>query len=100
MAQMKSVSSASTSNWSLHVGQAHLGQKRILLAHDHIHRHADQDRRRQVEELVENRTEHGQQDCAMVAGGIVPKTDKWMWLFLRGQELIPRLGIGNRTPLF
>ena len=100
MAQMKSVNPAKASNCAGTVAKPTAGQKRILLAHDHIDRDPDEDRRCEVEEFVEDRAEHGQPHCAMLAGGIVPKTDERMGLLVGGQGLIPKLGIGHRSLLF
>lgn len=58
-----------------------MGDERILLLDDRVHSGADQERWRQVEDLVEDGIQYGQEHVTVVRTGIAPQTDKGVGFF-------------------
>ncbi len=63
---------------ALGIGPAEAGDERVLARDDDVDRGADQDRRRQVEQLVQNRVEGRQPQRAAVAAGVAEEATHGM----------------------
>lgn len=74
-------------------GDAHRRQQGVLLFHDRVHRHADQQWWRQVEHLVQHTEHRGDDHVPAVPGGVVPEAGERVavgarrrgWLLLGGR---------------
>ena len=63
-----------------------MGDERILLLDDRIHGGADQERRGQVEDLVEDGIQRGQDHVAVMRTGVAPETDEGVGFFCFGHR--------------
>ena len=73
------------------IGHAETGDERILLLDDRVHSRADQQRRGQVEDLVEDGIERGQDHRAAMRTGVAPETDEGVGFFCVGHGgIMPR----------